>query len=141
MRFSLNRRQHLCRMMAALFAAIYGISMPALAAEQQNLVELTLPRAAADDEAVWLQIQVGALAPGAVVRLSSSEGQLFGSVAPYGPARAAQSPSYLVPLPKTAVVNGRIRVRLTVEEPGKPSREPRADEIESVVPIYVPVTN
>jgi hypothetical protein len=109
-------------MIAALLAAIAGISMPAVGASQQSLVELTLPRAAADDQAVWLQIQVGVLAPGAVIRVSSSDGELFGSVAPYGAARAARSATYLVPLPKTAVVNGRIQVRLTVEQPGNRDR-------------------
>jgi hypothetical protein len=127
-------------MTAALFAVRADIPVPAVGAEQQNLVELTLPRAAADDQAVWLQIQVGVLAPGAVIRVSSSDGELFGSVAPYGAARPARSATYLVPLPKTAVVNGRIRVQLTVEQPGKPGRAPRADEVENVVPVYVPVT-
>jgi hypothetical protein len=105
------------------------------------LVELTLPRAPARDEAVWLQIQAGVLAHGASIGVSSSDGELFGSVSPYGSIRGARSTTYLVPLPKTAIVNGRLQLRLTVEEPGEPSREPRANEIESVVPIYVPVTN
>ena len=104
------------------------------------MVELTLPRAPADDEAVWLQIQAGVLAPAAVITVSGSDGKLLGSVAPYGSARGAPSATYLVPLPKTAIVNGRIRVRLTVEQPGKPSREPGAEEVQNVVPVYVPVT-
>jgi hypothetical protein len=87
----LDRHQRLCLMTAALFAVRADIPVPAVGAEQQNLVELTLPRAAADDQAVWLQIQVGVLAPGAVIRVSSSDGELFGSVAPYGAARAARS--------------------------------------------------
>jgi hypothetical protein len=136
----LDRRQRLCLLTAALFAVRAGIAVPAAVAEQQNLVELTLPRAPADDEAVWLQIQAGVLAPGAVINVNGSDGEQLGSVAPYGSARGAPSATYLVPLPKTAVVNGRIRVRLTVEQPGKPGRAPSADEVENVVPIYVPVT-
>jgi hypothetical protein len=135
----LNRRQYLCLMIAALFAAISGMSMLAVGASQ-NSVELTLPREPAYDEAVWLQIQVGVLAPRTSIRVDSSEGELLGSVSPYGSARGAPSATYLVPLPKTAIVNGRIRVRLTVEQPEKPSRAPRADEVENVVPVYVPVT-
>jgi hypothetical protein len=135
-----DRRQHLCLLTAALLTAGAGITAPAAGVEQQNLVELTLPRAPADDEAVWLQIQAGALARGAVIRVSGSDGELLGSVAPYGSARGAPSATYLVPLPKTAIVNGRIRVRLTVEQPGKPSREPHAEEVQNVVPVYVPVT-
>jgi hypothetical protein len=136
----LDRRQCLCLMTAALLAAGPGISVPAAGAEQQNLVELTLPRAPADDEAVWLQIQAGVLAPGAAIRVTGSGGELLGSVAPYGSARGAPSATYLVPLPKTAIVDGRIKVRLTIEQPGKPSRAPRADEVENVAPVYVPVT-
>lgn len=127
-------------MTAALLAALPGIAAPAAGLEQQNLVEFTLPREPADDEAVWLQIQAGALAQGAVIRVSGSDGELLGSIAPYGSARGAPSATYLVPLPKTAIVNGRIRVRLTVEQPGKPSRAPRAGEVQNVVPVYVPVT-
>jgi hypothetical protein len=135
-----DRRQHLCLLTAALLAVGGGIAAPAAGAEQQNLVELTLPRAPADDEAVWLQIQAGVLAPGSVIRVSRSDGELLGSVAPYGSSRGAPSATYLVPLPKSAIVDGRIKVRLTVEQPGKPSRAPGADEVESVVPVYVPVT-
>jgi hypothetical protein len=136
----LESRHHLPVIIAALLAAITFVFVPTIEASQQGLVELTLPRAAADDEAVWLQIQIGVLARGAVIRVSSTNGELLGSVSSYGSARGAPSPTYLVPLPKTAVVNGRIRVRLTVDEPGKPSRAPRADEVENVIPVYVPVT-
>jgi hypothetical protein len=135
-----DRRQRLRLMTAALLVAGGSFAAPAAGAEQQNLIELALPRAPADDEAVWLQIQAGVLAPGSVIRVSGSDGELLGSVAPYGSARGAPSATYLVPLPKSAIVDGRIKVRLTVEQPGKPSRAPGADEVESVVPVYVPVT-
>jgi hypothetical protein len=95
------------------------IPVPAVEAEQQNLVERTLPREPAHDEAVWLQIQVP---PGTVIRVSSSEGELLGSVTTYGSARGPSSTTYLVPLPKTAIVNGRIRVRLMIEQPRQPGR-------------------
>lgn len=136
-----DRREHLRFVIAALFAAIAEISLPVTGASQQSLVELILPRAAAEHEAVWLQIQAGVLARGASIRVSSSEGEPLGSVSPYGLSRGANSSTYLVPLPKTAVVNGRVQLRLTVEEPGKPGRVPRGNEIETVVPVYVPVTN
>lgn len=86
-------------------------------------------------------IQVGMLAPRTSNRVDSTDGELLGSVAPYGSARGAPSSNYLVPLPKTAIANDRIRVRLSVEEPGKPGRGPRANEVENVIPVYVPVTN
>lgn len=136
----LESRHYLPAIIAAMLAAITFVFVPTVEASQQGLIELTLPRAAADDEAVWLQIQIGVLAHGTVIRVSSSNGELLGSVSPYGSARGAPSPTYLVPLPKTAVVNGSIRVRLTVNEPGKPSRAPRADEVENVIPVYVPIT-
>jgi hypothetical protein len=127
-------------MIAALLAAMSVVFAPAADASQQNLLELTLPREPTHDEVVWLEIQAGVLAPGTVIRVSSSDGKLFGSVSPYGSARNARSVTYLVPLPKTAVVDGRIRVRLTVEQPGKLGRAPRADEVENVVPVYMPIT-
>jgi hypothetical protein len=135
-----SRRQRLCLTIAALFAAVAATVVPGAGAQQRSVIELTLPREPAQDEAVWLQIQVGVLGPGASITVSSSNGELLGSVAPYGSARGAPSATYLVPLPKTAIVNGRIRVQLTVEQAGKPSREPRADEVQNVVPVYVPVT-
>jgi hypothetical protein len=136
----LDRCPHLRLAIAALFAAIAGISMGTVEASQQSL-ELILPREPAHDEAVWLQVRVGALPPRASIRVDSSEGELLGSVSPYGSVRGAPSATYLVPLPKTAVVDGRLQLRLTVEEPGKPSRAPRANEIDTVVPVYVPITN
>ena len=128
-------------MVAALITGPVDVSH-AGGGEQANVVELTLPRPAAEGEAVWLEIQVGALLPrGASIGVRSSEGELLATVAPYGTARGARASAYLVPLPRSAIVDGRIRARLTVEEPGKPGRAPRADEVESVVAKYVPVTN
>jgi hypothetical protein len=135
----LNRRQHL-RRIAAFFAAIMDIFGPRTEASQQSLVELTLPREPAHDEVVWLQIQTGMLPHGAVVTVTSTKGELLGSAAPYGSARGVSSTSYLVPLPESAIINGRIRFRLMIEQPGQPGRAPRPDEVETVVPVYVPVT-
>jgi hypothetical protein len=113
----------------------------ASAQPQQESVELILPRPAADREAVRLQISVGELARGARLRVSTGNGVLLGTVSPFGVRRGQAAGSYTLPLPATAIVNGRVELRLEVEEPGAVARAPKPGEVEGVTLVYVPVTN
>jgi hypothetical protein len=109
-------------------------------ATPQGTVELTLPRAAAADEAVWLQVRAGALPRGTEIQVSTGDGVLLGTVSPFGTPRG-QSATYTIPLPKTAVRDGRVRLRFEVHEVGAPARPPRPGEVENVSLIYVPISN
>ena len=74
-------------------------------------------------------------------RISTRDGVLAGSVAPFGSRAAQEGSVYTVPLPQTAVTGGRICLRLEIVEPGKSPRPPEAGEVESIEPIYEAVGN
>jgi hypothetical protein len=128
-------------LVACLCAVLIATDVSATDNSQQGSVELALPRAAAGNEAVWLRVSLGALPPGARLRISTKDGTPLGTAAPFGARQAQQPATYTIPLPKTAIVDGRVRLRLEVDEHGAPARAPRPGEVEDVVLIYVPVTN
>jgi hypothetical protein len=49
-------------------------------------------------------------------------------VAPYAPG--SRSTTATVPVPRSAIVDGRLRLRLQVLEPGAPPRAPRPGEVQ-----------
>ena len=136
-----GRRAHRAGIVVAcaLVAALAAPTRPALATPP-GTVELTLPRPAAHDEAVWIQVRAGALEPGTEIQVRTADGVPVGSVSPFGGPRN-QGATYTIPLPRTAIRDGRVRLRLDVHATGTPARPPRRGEVEDVTLIYVPVTN
>jgi hypothetical protein len=122
---------------------LLGLSASPVAAQGQNQseFEVVLPRQPSAKEEVWLQVRLGELEPGSKLRISTRDGVLAGSVAPFGSRAAQEGSAYTVPLPQTAITSGRIGLRLAIVEPGKPPRPPEAGEVESIEPIYEAVGN
>jgi hypothetical protein len=127
--------------LALLVLALSAAGAEAACAPQQEAVELALPRPAAAHEAVWLQVRVGALARGGQLRVLTAAGELVGAVSPFGAAARSQGGTYTFPLPKAAIVDGRVQLCLEAETPGAAARAPRQGEVEAVTLLYVPVSN
>ena len=94
------------------------------------MIELATPRQAGRGDAVELQITTGPLPRGARLTLSTEDGESLGAVTPYPPGR--QSNTATVPIPRSAIVDGRLRLRLQVLEPGAPARAPQPGEVQRV---------
>ena len=123
-------------------SATFGSGAIAGGKAQQRMIELTLPRPATSEEAVWVQVRARMLPRGTEIRVSTSDGTLLGTVSPYGAAsHDRQATTYTIPLPENAIVDGRVQLRLEVDEPGQPPRAPRPVEVESVNLIYVPISH
>jgi hypothetical protein len=101
------------------------------------MIELATPRAVARGDAVQLQITTGPLAPGSRLAVISEGGEIIGAAAPF-PARSGGSTTATIPIPRSAIVDGRLRARLQVVEPGAPPRPPRPDEIGRLDLVLVP---
>jgi hypothetical protein len=130
----------LCMIVAAWVLPIGPLAVARKAdATAPGTIELTLPRPVGPDEAVWLQVRTGALA-GAEIHVRTSDGELLGTVSPFGGRRDQGGVTYTIPVPKAAIRDGRIRLRLDVHAPDGPARAPRPGEVEDVTLIYVPVT-
>jgi len=121
-------RQYL--LIAALAVGVLASWMGTLVAEESAMIELAAPRQAGRGDAVELQITTGPLPRGARLTLSTEGGESLGAVTPYPPGR--QSNTATVPVPRSAIVDGRLRLRLQVLEPGAPARAPRQSEVQRV---------
>jgi hypothetical protein len=98
------------------------------AADEAPVIELAAPRAAAGGESVELAVTTGALPRGARLALSTENGEILGAVTPYAPG--LRSTTATVPVPRSAIVDGRLRLRVQVLEPGAPPRPPRPGEVQ-----------
>src|SRR5215475_16080320 len=123
-------------LIAMLVVGVLGSWMGMLVAEEAAMIELAAPRPAGRGESVELQITTGPLARGARLTLSTQDGQSLGAVTPYPPGR--QSNTATVPVPQSAIVDGRLRLRLQVLEPGAPARAPRPSEVQRVELVAAP---
>jgi hypothetical protein len=113
---------------AALVAGLFALETSTLVAEESPVIELAAPRAAAGSQSVALAVTTGALPRGARLALSTEHGDILGAVAPYAPG--VRSTTATVPVPRSAIVDGRLRLRVEVLEPGAPPRPPRPGEVQ-----------
>ena len=125
------------RKAVALLCACASLA-PALAlGESPGVIELPLPRAPGPGEEVWLQLRVGPLPRGTEIRIGTLDGALVGTASPFGAPRSQGPATYTIPLPKTAVVDGSVKLRIDVDQAGAPSRAARPGEVEGSL-IFVP---
>ena len=113
---------------AALVAGLFALATSALVAEESPVIELAAPPAAAGSQSVELAVTTGALPRGARLALSTESGEILGAVAPYAPG--SRSTTATVPVPRSAIVDGRLRLRVEVLEPGAAPRPPRPGEVQ-----------
>ncbi|HKA02479.1 MAG TPA: hypothetical protein VKE70_38475 [Candidatus Solibacter sp.] len=112
---------------ALVLAGLAG-SCTSTFAQESRVVELPLPRALGRGESVELQIKTGALPRGGRLVVMSDKGETLGVLTPFGlPGMAITG---TVPVPRAAITDGRLRLRLQVVEPSVPSHAPRADEVD-----------
>jgi hypothetical protein len=113
---------------AALAARLLALATSTLVAEESPVIELAVPPAAAGSESVELAVTTGALPRGARLVLSTENGEILGAVAPYAPG--ARSTTAMVPVPRSAILDGRLRLRVEVLELGAPPRPLRPGEVQ-----------
>ena len=127
-------RQYLT--IAALAVGILGPWTITLVAEESPIIELAAPRPAGPGESVQIQITTGPLPRGARLALLTENGEILGAMAPYPPGRLSNMAT--VPVPRSAIVDGHLRLRLQVLEPGAPPRPPRPGEVQRLDLVVVP---
>jgi hypothetical protein len=91
---------------------------------------LTLPRPLKDGAHAWLEVQVGPLAPGQRVRVTTLSGELLGAISPFGSTERRHSGVYSLPVPADAIRNGALSVRVTITDANKPARTPTDAEVQ-----------
>jgi hypothetical protein len=102
------------------------------------MVELTAPHLPGQNEAAQLHVTTGRMPRGAELALLTEQGEILGSVAPFGPRLGGGSITGTVPIPRSEIIDGRLRLKLEVLEPGASPRAPRPGEVENLEIILVP---
>lgn len=110
------------------------------APQARKTVTLTLPRAAASNEAVAVRIAAGVLPRGARIIVRLQSGEIAGSVTPYGVRTGQKAGLYTIPLPQHAIANGTVTLHLELSEKRGGPRAPTEQEVEKVEVVYVPVS-
>jgi hypothetical protein len=121
---------------AALVLCLVVPSTSTFAEGASQMIELAMPRPAGRAESVRVQLTTGPLPRGARVAVLAETGEMLGAVAPFPPG--GRSNSATVPVPRSAVVDGHVRLRLQVIEPGAPPRAPRPGEVDHLDLVVVP---
>jgi hypothetical protein len=106
---------------------------------KQRVYDLPLPRSAGRDEALVARITVGALKPHERIIIRTRNGEIAGTISPFGAQARQNSGVYTIPLPGTAVKDGTVRLLLEAET-GAPTRAPTADEVREIKLEWVAVT-
>ena len=119
-----------------LVIGLIGLWTSTFAAEVSPMIELTAPRPAHRGESVEIQVTTGALPRGARLTLSTESGEVLGAVAPFPPGGSSNTAT--VPVPRSAMVDEHLRLRLQVIEPGAAPRPPYPGEVGGLDLVVVP---
>jgi hypothetical protein len=93
---------------------------------------LTLPYPLAPGAIAWLQVEVGPLAPGQRVRVTTKAGELLGAIAPFGPRERQLAGLHSLPVPAAAIQDGSLSVVVTITEGSNSSRAPTPEEVRNL---------
>jgi hypothetical protein len=104
------------------------------------MIELAAPRPLNRGESIQVQIKTGPLPRGARLTLMTERGEILGAVTPFGPSGERDGSTATVPIPRTAMSDGRLRLQLQVTAPGMSPRPPRADEIRGLDVVLSPAS-
>lgn len=118
------------RTLSAAFVCLALLARQADAAEARHLT-LTLPRALGPGETAFANVELGLLARGLEIEVTTAAGQELGVISPHGVRAGQEAGTYALPIPPDAIVKGRVALRLSVNQFGH-TRAPTAKEVKSV---------
>jgi hypothetical protein len=116
----------------ALLAHLALNGNAALAQDAAQSMTLQLPHPLAANETAFIEVQLGPVGRGRAIEITTAAGQPLGTVSPFGVRTGQDAGTYPVPVPKDAIREGRLSIRLTISQPGGSARAPTADEVRSV---------
>lgn len=117
-------------MHAPLFALAFFALMGQPAHESTGrVVTLPLPHALRAGEAIFLEVKVGAMEQKAEIEIEGTAGQPLGTISPFGIRAGQPAGVYTVPVPADAIANGRLVLRLFIEQSNHEERAPTAKEV------------
>ena len=118
---------------ATLFAVL---TLQAHAAEGEKT--LVLPRALKDGEIAVIQVQVGSVARGQEIHVTTVSGRELGVISPFGVRSGHQAGTYPIPIPADAVAGQQLTVQLSVTGNGAQPHAPTPQQVRSVEVVIGP---
>ena len=94
-------------------------------------VTLKLPRTLQPGETVFAEVQLGLLARGLEIEVTTAAGRELGVISPHGTRAGQAAGTYTLPIPSDAIVKGQVALRLSLNQFGR-TRAPAAQEVKSV---------
>jgi hypothetical protein len=111
----------------ALLALLAQAGNSALA---QDLT-LSLRRPLRAGETAFIEVQVGAIGR-REIDVTTAAGAPLGTISPLGVRFGQEGGSYPLPVPRDAIRNGHLSIRLTIKDSGGSPRAPTAEEVRGV---------
>jgi hypothetical protein len=102
---------------------------------------LTLLRPPTADEMVAVRLTVGALARNARIVVRTADGEIAGTVAPFGMKPGQKAGVFTIPIPGKALTNNQVSLKLEVlEKDAKAARAATRTEIEDAKLVLIPAS-
>jgi hypothetical protein len=110
------------------------------AEEPDRVLTLTLPRQPAANETIALRISVGVLPRRARMVVRTADGEIAGTIAPFGIRPGRDAGEYTIRVPDKAVRGDKVTLHLVVlEKDAEESRRPTCSEIKSAKLAFITV--
>ena len=121
------------RLASTALALLALVALPGSAASQEEAREgvLTLPRPLTAGETAFVEIRVGPTGRGRI-DIRTASGQPVGTVSSFGNRSGQDAGTFTVPVPASAIENGRLALRLAVHPVDGSTRAPTPDEVRDV---------
>ncbi|HQT78863.1 MAG TPA: hypothetical protein PLD10_17560 [Rhodopila sp.] len=101
----------------------------AMAADEMTL---TLPHPLRAGEMAWIQVQVGTIARGQEIDVTTAAGEELGVISPFGVRAGHAAGTYTLPVPAGTIRDGRVAIRLRITQFGAPPRPPTPQEVRGI---------
>ncbi len=88
--------------------------------------------------AARLRLTLGALPRGVEIVVYTQNGKLIGTAAPFALRAGQRAGIHQLPLPEALFRDGRVTLRLSAKQYGRPERAPTVDEVEDAAVLCVP---
>ena len=131
------------RLRTQLFILALAVAWPGslFAAARQRIYDLPVPRAAGAGEALVARVSVGPLKAHLRIIVRIRNGEIAGTISPFGAQERQGGAVYTIPLPSSAVKDGIVRLLVEVVEKGAGTRPPTAEEVRNITLAYIAVTD
>ncbi len=119
--------------MRLIVIAAMALLIPAQSAPAAGgrTVALELPHSLRAGETVFVEITTGVLKRGAEILVQTEKGELLGKISPYAVPAGRESGTYSIPVPREAVSNHRLSIKLFLSE-GSSKRAPTEKEVKEI---------